>query len=108
MKVRMIVVLATALFVSQAYATSDNNKTVGQVGVVKNTGNTPSEIGYLTAVEGLSVACTYGPVYFDLSTSVGKGMQAVALTAKASGIKVRIDYAQDSNGLCWATVVALM
>ncbi|MET3650313.1 hypothetical protein [Dyella japonica] len=101
-KYMMLAGVTALLTVSAAFATSDNNKTIQQVGVQYN------GPGYVVFNEPLSVSCQYGLVYIpDVSTASGKAMLAVLLSAQAAGKPIsRLDYTQAADGTCSAAIIA--
>lgn len=101
-KCMMLAGMATLLTVSSAFAASESNKTIQQVGVQYN------GPGYVTFNEPLTVSCQYGLIYIpDVGTAPGKGMLAVLLSAQAAGKPIsRLDYVQNGDGSCTAQIVA--
>ena len=97
----MLAGMAALLTVSSAFAASDSNKTIQQVGVQNN------GYGYVIFNEPLSVSCQFGLVYIqDVSTATGKAMLAVLLSAQAAGKQItRLDYTQAADGSCSASIV---
>ena len=78
----------------------DDNRTVDHLGVqVTN--------AYFSVVEGFSVNCQYGNVYFAITSDGGKVSYANILAAKLSGRKLtRLQYSQPSSGgLCTLSLV---
>jgi len=101
-KCMMLAGMAALLTVSTAFAASESNKTIQQVGVQYN------GPGYVIFNEPLTVSCQYGIVYLpDVSTAPGKAMLAVLLSAQSAGKPIsRVDYTQGSDGNCTAAIVA--
>ena len=102
MKLKSLAAVALVSLLSSgvALATTENTKTIQQVGVQTN------GLAYVLFKEPLAVACSYSLVYVDLSTTPGKGILAVLLSAQSSGTGIaRIDYTQGTDGTCIASIV---
>ena len=85
-----------------AMAASDSNVTVIGVGSQAGTG------GYIIVSPGTSGSCSGNIIYIDTSTEAGRGILAIALTARASGRPIaRIDYTGGGGATCNATLIQL-
>lgn len=89
-----------------AFAASDFSKTINQLGV-ESSPTAPIASAYFNVDGGFTVtSCAYGNVYVDITTDFGRGALAQLLAAKNDGRQLsRIDYTQDSSGICWLSLV---
>jgi hypothetical protein len=99
----MMAVLALAMtsipaFSQTAYSFTTTLTTVGSQGVAAGGGEF-----YLQPATNPQ-SCSFGAIYIQPS-AIGSGQYATALAAFYSGRPVRIDYTQDSTGLCTASLV---
>jgi hypothetical protein len=99
----MMAVLALAMtsipaFSQTAYSFTTTLTTVGSQGVAAGGGEF-----YLQPATNPQ-SCSFGVIYIQPS-AIGNGQYATALAAFYSGRSVRIDYTQDSTGLCTAGLV---
>jgi len=85
-----------------AMAATDGNVTVIAVGSQMGTG------GYIQIGSATSGGCPSNIIYVDTSTDAGRGILAIALTARASGRPIaRVDYTGGGGAMCNATLIQL-
>jgi len=90
------------MIATPAMAATDSNVTVVAVGSQVGTG------GYIQISPAPSGNCTFNNIYIDTSTDAGRGILAIALTARASGRPIaRIDYTGGGGATCNATLIQL-
>jgi len=83
-------------------AATDNNVTIISVGSQMGTG------GYIIVSPNTSGSCSGQIIYIDTSTDAGRGILAIALTARASARAIaRVDYTVGSGGVCNAALIQL-
>ncbi|MGE7136234.1 hypothetical protein ACQKIE_01220 [Luteibacter sp. NPDC031894] len=99
MKISAIAIVALAACSTQAFAASDTNRTIVNLGATNT--------GYVQVAEGFSQPCKYSLVYLpDLSQPNAKAMMAVLLSAQARRAPVTVTYDMDASGICTANLVA--
>ena len=81
MKSRWLSVGIALLSASAIAQTTDNNKTINQLGLQSSS----PALAYFGAVEGLTLNCEYGLIYTDITTTFGQAAYASLLAAKISG-----------------------
>jgi hypothetical protein len=85
-----------------ALATTDGNLTILAVGSQGGVG------GYIQVSPNTSGNCPGQIIYIDTSTEVGRGIFAIALTARASGRPIaRVDYTGGGSAVCNASLIQL-
>lgn len=102
-----VMCLTALMFASaQAFAQTDTQKTVYQLGVELGAGGAPDN-AYFSVNGGFSASCPYGVVYIDMTTEFGRAAYAQLLAAKNTGQELsRIDYSPGGSlGLCWLSLI---
>jgi len=85
-----------------AMATTDGNLTILAVGSQGGVG------GYIIVSPNTSGNCPGQIIYIDTSTEVGRGIFAIALTARVSGRPIaRVDYTGGGGSVCNASLIQL-
>jgi hypothetical protein len=87
--------------ISAFSVTTDENKTISRLK------GEATDKGYIKVSEGFSASCLYGVVYFDISSSSGKGYLSVLLAAKMASKPIAIDYDKAANDICTLSAVAI-
>lgn len=99
---KYLAILSLCVFADvNASPTIENAKTISTIG---------AEAGhaYFRVVEPLSVACQYGVIYIDTSTSTGRAQLSLLISARALSQKLSVlAYSQDSTGLCWVSTLEM-
>ena len=99
---KMAMAFPGLMIATPAMAATDSNVTVIAVGSQVGTG------GYIQISPAPSGGCTFNNIYIDTSTEAGRGILAIALTARASGRPIaRIDYTGGGCTACNATLIQL-
>lgn len=76
---------------------------------VRAIGGHESPVGFVSLNEPIAATCSFGHLYFDLTTPLGKVMFVTLTVAKTTGQKVRIGYTPpETTGTCWLQVAALV
>jgi len=90
------------MIATPAMATTDGNLTIIAVGSQGGVG------GYIIVSPNTSGNCPGQVIYIDTSTDVGRGIFAIALTARASGRPIaRVDYTGGGGTVCNASLIQL-
>jgi len=90
------------MFATPALAATDSNVTILAIGSQGGVG------GYIIVSPNTSGSCPGQIIYIDTSTDVGRGILAIALTARASGRPIaRVDYTGGGGATCNATLIQL-
>jgi hypothetical protein len=90
------------MIATPAMAATDNNVTLLAVGSQVGSG------GHIQVSPATSGNCAANLIYIDTSTEEGRGILAIALTARASGRPIaRIDYTGGNGTICHATLIQL-
>lgn len=90
------------MIATPALAATDGNLTIIAVGSQGGVG------GYIQVSPNTSGNCPGQIIYIDTSTDVGRGIFAIALTARASGRPIaRVDYTGGGSTVCNASLIQL-
>lgn len=102
---KSMTLIAGACIVGNAEAQSQYGVTIGALGIQQMN-------AYFAITPALTLGCNYNNIYIDVGGDAngywGRTQFSELLAAKVSGKQLsRIDYHQDSSGMCWLDLVEI-
>lgn len=104
--VRSMTVLLASLFVLNAYAAVQPNINVTLAGSNTNPLFSPNGVSVFVGMDNNPSNCQYSGVIFQDAT-LRKDALAIALTARAAGRLVRMDFTGGAGAICIGTAIFL-